>query len=185
MDGMASSEPPQPSLLPFVAAQPLVDHHCHGVLRAGGDPAGLLNEAEGAAVADGMPFDSLAGHAFRRWCPPLLGLEPHASVEAYQERRAALDGEEVNKRFLRAAGSEAPLSSNVAGIGVLPDGRMWVGYKYGGVSLMVDGRMRHYPGGKEGGPDKSGEQRVVHEWLLMQRQADITPPPHSGVPAAC
>lgn len=107
MDGMASSEPPQPSLLPFVAAQPLVDHHCHGVLRAGGDPAGLLNEAEGAAVADGMPFDSLAGHAFRRWCPPLLGLEPHASVEAYQERRAALDGEEVNKRFLRAAGLDA------------------------------------------------------------------------------
>ena len=55
-------------------------------------------------------------------------------------------------RFLRAAGSEAPLSSNVAGIGVLPDGRMWVGYKYGGVSLMADGRMRHYPGGKAGGP---------------------------------
>jgi hypothetical protein len=107
MDGMASSEPPQPSLLPFVAAQPLVDHHCHGVLRAGGDLAGLLNEAEGAAVADEMPFDSLAGLTFRRWCPPLLGLEPHASIEAYRERRAALDGAEVNQRFLRAAGLDA------------------------------------------------------------------------------
>jgi hypothetical protein len=107
MDGMASSESPQPSLLPFVAAQPLVDHHCHGVLRAGGDLAGLLNEAEGAAVTDGMPFDSLAGLALRRWCPPLLGLEPHASMEAYQERRAALDGEDVNQRFLRAAGLDA------------------------------------------------------------------------------
>jgi hypothetical protein len=107
MDGMPSSEPPQPSLLPFVAAQPLVDHHCHGVLRAGGDLAGLLNEAEGAAVADGMPFGSLAGLAFRRWCPPLLGLESHASIEAYQERRTALDGEEVNQRFLRAAGLDA------------------------------------------------------------------------------
>jgi len=107
MDGMASSEPPQPPLLPFVAAQPLVDHHCHGVLRAGGDLAGLLNEAEGAAVADGMPFDSLAGLAFRRWCPPLLGLEPHASIEAYQERRAALDGAEVSQRFLHAAGLDA------------------------------------------------------------------------------
>ena len=107
MDGMASSEPLQPSLLPFVAAQPLVDHHCHGVLRAGGDLAGLLNEAEGAAVADRMPFDSLAGLAFRRWCPPLLGLEPYASIEAYQERRAALDGAEVNQRFLHAAGLDA------------------------------------------------------------------------------
>ena len=107
MDGMPSLEPPQPPLLPFVAAQPLVDHHCHGVLRAGGDLAGLLNEAEGAAVADGMPFDSLAGLAFRRWCPPLLGLESHASIEAYQERRAALDGAEVNQRFLRAAGLDA------------------------------------------------------------------------------
>jgi len=55
-------------------------------------------------------------------------------------------------RFLRAAGSEAPLSSNVAGIGVLADGTMWVGYKYGGVSLLADGRMRHYPAGKDGGP---------------------------------
>jgi len=55
-------------------------------------------------------------------------------------------------RFLRAAGSEAPLSSNVAGIGVLSDGVMWVGYKYGGVSLMRDGRMRHYPGHENGGP---------------------------------
>lgn len=55
-------------------------------------------------------------------------------------------------RFLRATGAEAPLSANVAGIGVLPDGLMWVGYKYGGVSLMAGGRMRHYPGGKDGGP---------------------------------
>jgi signal transduction histidine kinase/ligand-binding sensor domain-containing protein len=55
-------------------------------------------------------------------------------------------------RFLRAAGAQAPLSSNVAGIGVLSDGLMWVGYKYGGVSLMADGRMRHYPPGQDGGP---------------------------------
>ena len=49
----------------------------------GGDLAGLLNEADGAATADGMPFDSLAGLALRRWCPPLLGLPPHASAESY------------------------------------------------------------------------------------------------------
>jgi len=77
-------------MLPFVAAQPLVDHHCHGLLRSGGDLAGLLNEADGAATAAGMPFDSLAGLALRRWCAPPLDLPPHASAESYQERRAAL-----------------------------------------------------------------------------------------------
>lgn len=55
-------------------------------------------------------------------------------------------------RFLRANGAQAPLSSNVAGIGVLADGLMWVGYKDGGVSLLAQGRMRHYPPGEDGGP---------------------------------
>ena len=102
MDGMGVSD-----LLPFVAAQPLVDHHCHGLLGAGGDLAGLLNEADGAAAADGMPLDSLAGLALRRWCPPLLGLPPHASVDSYAERRAALGLEEVSRRLLGASGLAA------------------------------------------------------------------------------
>jgi predicted TIM-barrel fold metal-dependent hydrolase len=113
MDRM--SEHSQPPLLPFVAAQTLVDHHCHGVLRAGGDGhlpapvelAGLLNEADGAATADGMPLDSLAGFALRRWCPPLLGLPPHADAAAYTERRAALGGDEVSRLFLGASGLAA------------------------------------------------------------------------------
>jgi hypothetical protein len=104
---MPSLDPAPPSLLPFVAAQPLVDHHCHGVLHSGGDLAALLNEAGETATADRTPFDSLAGLAFRRWCPPVLGLEPHASVEAYTQRRAALDGDEVNKLFLGTAGLDA------------------------------------------------------------------------------
>jgi hypothetical protein len=95
------------AMLPFVAAQPLLDHHCHGLLRSSGDLAGLLNEADGAATAAGMPFDSLAGLALRRWCPPLLGLPPHASVESYQDRRAALGWEEVSRRFLGASGLAA------------------------------------------------------------------------------
>jgi uncharacterized protein len=102
-----SSERSQPSVLPFVATQPLVDHHCHGVLRAGADLAGQLNEADGAATADGTPFDSLAGLALRRWCPPVLGLAPHASIPEYEERRAALGGAEVNRRFLSACGLTA------------------------------------------------------------------------------
>jgi hypothetical protein len=103
MEGM-SSEQVRPSVLPFVAAQQLVDHHCHGILRAGGDLAGLLNEADGDATADGLPFDTLAGLAFRRWCPPLLGLPSHASAGSYAERRAALSADEVNRRFLGACG---------------------------------------------------------------------------------
>ena len=116
MDGM-SADHAQPSvsdggttprrMLPFVAAQPLVDHHCHGLLRSSGDLAGLLNEADGAATAAGTPFDSLAGLALRRWCPPLLGLPPHASVESYQDRRAALGSAEVSQRFLAASGLAA------------------------------------------------------------------------------
>jgi hypothetical protein len=102
-----SAERSQPSVLPFVAEQPLVDHHCHAVLQADGDLAGLLNEADGDATADAMPFDSLAGLALRRWCPPVLGLPSHASVGSYQERRAALGGDEVNRRFLGASGLAA------------------------------------------------------------------------------
>jgi hypothetical protein len=94
-------------MLPFVAAQPLVDHHCHGLLRSAGDVAGLLNEADGAATAAGMPFDSLAGLALRRWCAPVLGLPPHASVESYQDRRAELGSAEVSQRFLGASGLAA------------------------------------------------------------------------------
>jgi hypothetical protein len=102
MDGMSLAP-----VLPFVAAQQLVDHHCHGIAAAGGDLAGLLNEADGAATADGLPFDSLAGLALRRWCPPLLGLPSHASVSAYAERRAGLGADEVSRRFLGASGLAA------------------------------------------------------------------------------
>ena len=102
-----SPERPQPQLLPFVAAQPLVDHHCHGVLRAGGDLAGLLNEADGDAAAPDFAFDSLAGLSLRRWCPPVLGLPAHAPAGAYAERRAELGGDEVNRRFLSACGLTA------------------------------------------------------------------------------
>ncbi len=102
-----SSERTVPSLLPFVATQPLTDHHCHGVLRSGGDLEALLSEADGAAVGGGLAFDSLAGLAFRRWCPPVLGLPAHARIESYQARREALGGAEVNRRFLGTCGLAA------------------------------------------------------------------------------
>jgi len=97
------------SLLPFVAAQKLADHHCHGVLRAGGDLEALLNEGDGGESAGGTAFDSLAGLALRRWCPPLLDMPAHAPLAEYAERREALGGAEVNRRFLAASGLGALL----------------------------------------------------------------------------
>ena len=93
------------TLLPCVAEQPLVDHHCHGVLGRDADEATLesmLNE--GAGWPGGSVFDSQAGFAFRRLCPPVLGLVPHAELADYVARRAELGAAEVTKRFLSAAG---------------------------------------------------------------------------------
>ena len=92
-------------LLPCVAEQPLVDHHCHGVLGRDADESTLesmLNE--GSSWPGGSVFDSQAGFAFRRLCPPVLGLAPHAEVADYVARRAKLGAAEVSKRFLSAAG---------------------------------------------------------------------------------
>jgi hypothetical protein len=95
------------SYLPFLESAALTDHHCHGVLRAGGDLESLLTEGDGGACAGGTAFDSLAGLSFRRWCPPVLDLQPHAPIAAYAARRDALGGDEVNRRFLAAAGLSA------------------------------------------------------------------------------
>ncbi len=96
------------TLLACVAEQPLVDHHCHGVLYRDADEAtleSLLNE--GAGWPGGSVFDSQAGFAFRRLCPPVLGLPPHAELPDYVTRRAELGATEVSKRFLAAAGMSA------------------------------------------------------------------------------
>ena len=97
-----------PELLACVAEQPLVDHHCHGVLYRDADEATLesmLNE--GSGWPGGSQFDSQAGFAFRRLCPPVLGLPPHAELPDYVLRRAELGATEVSKRFLIAAGLSA------------------------------------------------------------------------------
>ena len=92
-------------LLPYVAEQPLVDHHCHGVLRRDADAATLESMlTEGASWPGGSVFDSQAGFMFRRLCPPVLGLPPHAELPDYAARRAELGAAEVSKRFLSLAG---------------------------------------------------------------------------------
>jgi uncharacterized protein len=92
----------------FVAEQPLIDHHCHGVLLRDADLRTLENMlTEGGAFPGGSPFDSGAGFAFRRLCPPVLGLPEDAAIPDYGKKREELGADAVNRAFLRAAGLEA------------------------------------------------------------------------------
>jgi uncharacterized protein len=85
----------------------LIDHHVHGVVTADVDRAGfedLMTEASGPPAQGTTAFDSQLGFAFRRWCAPVLDLEPSVSAEDYLRRRAELGAAEVNRRLLTAAG---------------------------------------------------------------------------------
>jgi predicted TIM-barrel fold metal-dependent hydrolase len=88
----------------------LIDHHVHGVVAGDLDRAGfegLLTEAPWPAAPGTSMFDSQLGFAVRRWCAPVLDLEPSAPADRYLQRRAELGTAEVNCRLLRAAGVEA------------------------------------------------------------------------------
>lgn len=99
---------PDTELLPEVAELELVDHHCHGVSRSEPDRTAfeeMLTEAGRLSPFGTSLFDSLIGHAVRRWCPPVLDLPAHTSAQDYLERRGELGATEVNRRFLRATGT--------------------------------------------------------------------------------
>ncbi|KUO19271.1 amidohydrolase family protein [Streptomyces dysideae] len=90
-----------------LAALPLVDHHCHGVVTADlgrADFESLLTE--GAAWPGISPFDTPVGVSVRRHCAPLLDLPRHAPADDYLARRTELGPREVNRRFLTAAGTD-------------------------------------------------------------------------------
>jgi predicted TIM-barrel fold metal-dependent hydrolase len=90
-----------------VAGLPLIDHHVHGALRASVDrPTFESMISEGPrGPSFGTQFDSQIGFAIRRWCAPVLGLEPHAPADEYWQHRCALGEEEVNRRLLEASGT--------------------------------------------------------------------------------
>jgi hypothetical protein len=91
---------------------PLVDHHCHGVVSADLDQAGfegLISESFYPAASGGSHFDSPIGLAIRRWCAPVLGLEPYAQPNDYLARRLDLGAGDVARRFLEEAGLGALL----------------------------------------------------------------------------
>ena len=88
------------------AVLPLIDHHCHGVTAGALDGPGfekLLTESPYPAPPGTRAFDSQLGFAVRRWCAPLLDLEPSAAADSYLQRRAELGQQEVTRRLLRAA----------------------------------------------------------------------------------
>ena len=96
-------------MTPVPQAEPLalVDHHVHGVTTAELDPQAfesLLTEAGRPAVPPATVFDTQLGFAVRRWCAPMLGLDPEAPAERYLTRRAEVGASEVTRRLLRAAG---------------------------------------------------------------------------------
>jgi hypothetical protein len=85
----------------------LVDHHCHGLVRRELDRAAfesLMNEGGAPGALGTTFFDSMLGLAVRRWCAPVLGLEPLAEPDVYLQRRAELGSAEVDRRLVAAAG---------------------------------------------------------------------------------
>ena len=97
-----------PDELVAALAEPLVDHHVHGCLAGPVDRPTfetLLNEGSSDPVPPyTTQFDSQLGFAVRRWCAPLLGLEPGAPADMYWARRAQLGAAEVARLLLPAAG---------------------------------------------------------------------------------
>ncbi|MBZ4321831.1 amidohydrolase family protein [Streptomyces huiliensis] len=93
--------------VPPLALPALVDHHCHGVARSDLGPdafVSFLSESDAPAAPGTSFFDSQLGYAVRRWCPPLLGLDPHCAPAEYLERRRELGPAEAARRLLGATG---------------------------------------------------------------------------------
>ncbi|MFI7340800.1 amidohydrolase family protein [Streptomyces sp. NPDC050085] len=85
----------------------LVDQYCHGVLRTElglGTFEAHLGRGEGPPAPGTTFFDTQTGFAVRRWCPPLLGLEPHCPPARYLARRRELGVLESGRRLLRGSG---------------------------------------------------------------------------------
>ncbi|CAM5563066.1 Amidohydrolase OS=Streptomyces alboniger OX=132473 GN=CP975_08190 PE=4 SV=1 [Streptomyces alboniger] len=85
----------------------LVDQYCHGVLRTElglGTFETQLGRGGGPPAPGTTFFDTQTGFAVRRWCPPLLGLDPHCPPARYLARRRDLGVLEAGRRLLRGSG---------------------------------------------------------------------------------
>jgi predicted TIM-barrel fold metal-dependent hydrolase len=98
----------------------LVDHHCHGIVAGELDRAAfedLINEGFDPPAPGTSHFETPVGLAVRRWCAPVLDLEPFAPAAAYLERRAELGPEDANRRLIRGAGLGALLVDSAYRLG--------------------------------------------------------------------
>jgi uncharacterized protein len=98
-----------------LAATALIDHHAHLPLirELPGDRTGpfeaYLTESDRPPAPGLTQFDSQLGVAVRRWCAPVLDLEPFPTAADYLARRAELGAAEATRRFLRASGTASYL----------------------------------------------------------------------------
>ena len=84
----------------------LVDHHCHGIVTDTLERPrleALMSEAHRPAIPGVTQFDKPLGQVMRRFCAPVLDLEPLAPADDYVRRRTELGGQEVSARLMKAA----------------------------------------------------------------------------------
>jgi len=96
------------SIVDELAEIPLIDQHCHPVVLDALDRNQFelaLTEAARRGPEGTTRFDSQVGLAIRRWCAPLLGLEPHAEPDTYVTRRSTIGPRESAQTLLRACGT--------------------------------------------------------------------------------
>lgn len=86
---------------------PLIDHHCHGISDRDLDDRtfqALFSESYRPPPEGTSEFQKPLGQAIRRFCAPVLDLEPGVPGTVYMERRRALGAAEVNRRLMRGGG---------------------------------------------------------------------------------
>jgi uncharacterized protein len=109
-----------------VGALALVDHHVHPVLGrqvTPGEFERLITESDRPIPPGTSQFDSQLGIAVRRWCGPVLGLEPSAPPSDYLARRAELGPGKTARLLLGASGVDRLLVDT----GYLRDGLFTLG----------------------------------------------------------
>ncbi|MFE4541166.1 amidohydrolase family protein [Arthrobacter sp. NPDC056727] len=101
---------------------PLIDHHCHGVVDAelsDEEFRSLATESDWPGPAGTDSLESPFGLAVRRFCAPVLGLEPLAPLDEYLAQRRTIGASEANRLLLRSTGT----SDYLLDTGI-PDGRL-------------------------------------------------------------
>jgi len=86
---------------------PLLDHHCHGILRETPTTEAVLDhltEAPGRASARTSPLESALGMAVRAAFARLFDIEVPLDAQEYLERRCTVSGEQLLALALEAGG---------------------------------------------------------------------------------